>query len=180
MMLGIYEIAPASSVWDIPNVASRLDKKESAQRSARAIAVGLERVRGADYSERQWTIDAGVSPSFFSNLRGTPSKPPSDPSVDQLRQVLNVKQITLAEFFLDEARGRLSVVPKRQAVEQAFADALASMPSRAADRPRYLVEVVAGLLELPEGLPTTQADVDLAGQDDLEEAAPPRRATKRK
>jgi hypothetical protein len=176
MMLGIYEIVVPTAAWDIPNMATRSGKKESAQASALAIAERLSRLLGSG-SERQWTKDAGVSPSFFSNLRGTPTKPPSDPSVDQLRQVLGAKGVSLSEFFLPEAEGKVMRVPTTQAVEKAFADALGTLPSRAADRPRYLAEVVAGVLGLPEGLPATQNDQDQKAEDDRVEAVPPRAAT---
>lgn len=178
-MLGIYEIAGPVHAWDMPVMATRPDKKESAQRSALKIAEWLGKIGGA-MSERQWTKEAKVSPSFFSNLRGTPTKPPSDPSVDQLRQVLNVQDVTLPEFFLPEGKGRIVRAPTKQAVEQAFEDALKRLPSKAADRPRYLAEAVAGVLGLPEGLPAIESGEDHSAEGDQEEAAPPRVATTRK
>jgi hypothetical protein len=178
-MLGINEMARYKRLWDIPYMASRPDKKESAQRSALTIAERLEDVKPSDLSERQWTQKAGVSPSFFSNLRGTPTKPPSDPSVDQLRQVLRVVRVSLAEFFLPEADGALARAPSRRAVEQAIADALPSLPSKAADRARYLAEVVAGVLALPSGLQATPDAEDQQALDAPEEGVLPRAATKR-
>lgn len=179
MMLGIYEIAPRPLAWDIPNMASNPDRKENAQRSALEIADRLLGLKG-DVSERQWTIEAEVSPSFFSNLRGTPTKPPSDPSVDQLRRVLRARDVTLPEFFFPEAQGRLARMPTRQVAEKAIADALKEMPAKKADQPRYLLQAVQALLRLPATLPPTQDGEDHQAEADPEEATPPRSATNSK
>lgn len=179
MMLGIYEIAPGSFAWDIPNMASNPDRKQNAQRSALDIADRLAALKG-ELSERQWTIAADVSPSFFSNLRGTPTKPPSDPSVDQLRKVLRARNITLPEFFLSEAQGRVVRMPTRQAAEKAIYDALKGMPPKKADQPRYLLQAVQELLRLPASLTPIQDVEDLEGEGDLEEAPLPRSATNSK
>lgn len=99
-------------------MSKTVGKKERAQASALKIADKLSRLLKEKDSERQWTKDAGVSPSFFSNLRGTPTKPPSDPSVDVLRQVLSAREMTLAEFFVDEARGRVEKATRESSVDQ--------------------------------------------------------------
>lgn len=158
-------------------MAKRLDKKESAQRSALAIAERLAAIP-RNISERQWTMDAGVSPSFFSNLRGTPTKPPSDPSVDQLRQILSVRGVTLSEFFLPEASSRVVRVPTQRDVERAFERALAGLPAKQSARPAYLASVVAGALGLPASLPPTEDEADRSEVGAPEEVAPPREATK--
>jgi hypothetical protein len=178
-MLGINEIAGFSRVWDIPNMATTPEKKERAQASALAIAKKLANFPPGP-SERQWTIDAGVNNSWFSNLRGTPTKPPSDPSIDSLRAILDARGVTLAEFFLDEAQGRVARIPNRQALERAILDALPQLPGKSLARAQYLVQVVAGVLALPpdrEAIPAAQDSEDMA---DLEATAPRRAATKRK
>ena len=82
-------------------MTARPDKKNLAEASARAIAerfrrLGLpERFR----SERQWVEAAGVSSSFFTNLRGNETKPPSDPSVGNLRRVLEAGGTSRPQFF---------------------------------------------------------------------------------
>jgi len=130
-------------------MADKMDKKASAQLSALTIAARLAQ-NPHPISERQWTKDAEVSPSFFSNLRGTPTKPPSDPSVDQLRKMLSVRGLNLAEFFLEEARGKLVRVPTKQALEQALADVWEGLPKGRDRQIAYVAENVLRALQLPE------------------------------
>lgn len=143
-------MAPLAPVWESARMAANTERKRGAQDSALAIARKLETLRPQDMSERQWTIAAGVSPSFFSNLRGTPTKPPSDPSVDQLRKVLRVAGVTLSEFFLSEAAGRLLASPSRQVLEQAFGDVWAGLPSEQDRQIAYLAETALRALGLPD------------------------------
>lgn len=112
-MLGINEMAQAPCAWDIPNMA-KLDKRNDSQRRAAEIARRLAALQPDGLSERQWCIRAGVSSSFFSNLRGTPTKPPSEPSVGNLRAVLTEVGVTLPEFFLDEGEGRVAAISTAQ------------------------------------------------------------------
>ena len=90
-------------------------KKQRAESSARAIAARLEAMGlpPAFRSERQWIGAAGVSSSFFTNLRGSDNKPPSDPSIGNLRLILEAGGSSLPEFFLDEAKGRVVRPPTR-------------------------------------------------------------------
>lgn len=179
LMLGMYEIAPSSAVWDTQRMAAKFDKQESARASALDIARRLAAMPHPD-SERQWTIDAGVSSSFFSNLRGTPTKAPADPSVALLRQMLKVRGVTLPEFFADEAGSKLLPIALQRGLERAFEQALSALPEREEDRPRYLATVVQGLLALPSTRPATADDADGQAGGVLGEGAPPRRANKRK
>jgi hypothetical protein len=174
-MLGIYEIGAAALPWDMLRMAARDGKKESAQKSALAIAAKLARLEHQFPSEAQWCKHAGVSSSFFSNLRGTPTKPPSDPSVDSLRSVLRSVNFTLPEMFADEARDRLVPAPTEQAIEQALRDALPDMPRSPERRAEYLASVVLTLLGLPQGRPATEATEP---ESERVEDAPPRVATK--
>lgn len=174
-MLGIYELALRRPAWDIPNMAASNDKKAESQNSATAIAARLAKLQPPDLSERQWCDRAGVSASFFSNLRGTPTKPPSDPSVVNLKKVLSVVGVTLAEFFSPESAGRVAAVPTRRDLEQAFEDALPSLPKKG--RAEFLASVVRDVLALPGGRPAIPGDEETIEPDGHEEAVPARRAT---
>jgi hypothetical protein len=157
-ILGIYEMACPIDVWDISSMGTKTDKKKLAERRALAIARHLAALRPADLTERQWCIAAGVSSSFFSNLRGTPDKPPSEPTIGNLRSILDVVGITLPEFFADEARGRLVSMPNGQALEQALRDALPGLPKDQDRQLQYLYATVADVLELPSGTPAIAAN----------------------
>lgn len=135
-------------------MAAKSDRKDEAERSALRIARKLAVIKPDDLSERQWCDKAGVSPSFFSNLRGTPSKPPSDPGIDKLRSVLSVANITLAEFFADEARGKVAMVPTKQELAAVLGDALPGRPRQEDRLAEYLAETVIDILALP---PTKRA-----------------------
>jgi hypothetical protein len=180
-MLEIYQIAIRAPSWDISTMVARSDKKDLAEASARAIArrfreLGLpERFR----SERQWVEAAGVSSSFFTNLRGSDTKPPSDPSVGNLRLVLEAGGSSIPEFLADEANGRLVRPPTRPELEAAFRDALDDLPARRERRAEYLASVVESLLRLPQGRPASKAGADAPSEGDRKAAAPARRATRR-
>lgn len=178
-MLGMYEIACAVPVWDMSRMADKFDKQESARASALDIVRRLEAMPHP-VSERQWTIEAGVSSSFFSNLRGTPTKAPADPSVSLLRRVLQVRGVSLPEFFADEAGGKLLPVAIQQGLERAFAQALDGLPARAEDQPRYLATVVQRLLALPPRQAASERDAGGQDGDDIAAGAPARRASRRK
>lgn len=156
-MLGIYEIAVERCPWDIPNMANPSDKQESARLSALTIAARLAQ-NPHPISERQWTKDAEVSPSFFSNLRGTPTKAPSDPSVDQLRKVLRVRGMNLSEFFLAESYGRVMRAPTIQELEQALADVWEGLPKDKNRRISFVAESVLRALGLPESAISKQVE----------------------
>lgn len=158
-------------------MADKVERKARAERSALAIAERLARLRPPELTERQWCAQAGVSPSFFSNLRGTPTKPPSDPSVDGIRSVLDVIGMTPAEFFALEPGAGVITVPSVRALEQAIADALPGMPLRTDRRAQYLAEAVSRVLALPPDRPATSGETSPPATDDPAEAAPPRAAT---
>ena len=162
-------------------MAARRDKKNLAEASARGIA---ERFRSmgvpdAFRSERQWVEKAGVSSSFFTNLRGSETKAPSDPSVGNLRLVLEAGGSSIPEFFADEARGRLVRPPTRQELEAAFRDALDALPARKERRAEYLASVVESLLRLPKSRAASPGDSGAAPKAAPAAGAPARRATSR-
>jgi hypothetical protein len=162
-------------------MAARSDKKDLAEASAKKIAErfrkhGLpERFR----SERQWVEASGVSSSFFTNLRGSETKAPSDPSIGNLRLVLEAGGSSIPEFFADEARGKLVASPTRQELEEAFRDALDALPARKERRAEYLASVVEQLLRLPKNRSSSQDAADAPARADHKAAAPARRATRR-
>ncbi|HET7255587.1 MAG TPA: hypothetical protein VFJ46_17660 [Xanthobacteraceae bacterium] len=147
-MLEIYQIASDRGAWDISYVPSNPGKKEQAKASAKEIARRLQVLEKplAIDSEREWVRVAGVSSSFFTNLRNG-----SDPSVNNLRLILEAAGSSLPEFFRDEARTPLVQVPSKQALEQAIFEALDELPARPGRRAEYLAEVVQQLLALPPG-----------------------------
>lgn len=166
--------------WDIFPMASNSDKKAAAELRARALharLMALPRPR-EDYSNNDWTAEAGVSTSFFTNMQGR-SKPASEPSVGNLRLVLEAVGSTLPEFFADEAQGRLIARPTRQELEQAIADALPGLPKQADKRPGYLAEAVLNVLALPKSRPATAESGDRPAADDPATAAPPPASTRR-
>jgi hypothetical protein len=162
-------------------MAARSDKKDLAEASARGIAERFRKLGVPERfrSERQWVEAAGVSSSFFTNLRGSETKAPSDPSVGNLRLVLEAGGSSIPEFFAEESAGRLVRPPTRQELEAAFRDALDDLPARRERKAEYLASVVERLLRLPQNRPASKgaADGDAAG--DREAAAPARRATRR-
>lgn len=177
-MLGIYEMATRGLPWDTAGMA-RADKKERAAQSALRIADKLNGVDHGHPSVRQWLMAAGVSNSFLTNMRGTPTKGPADPSVDQLRQVLKMANLSLPEFFLEEGRGRVIQAPTKQALEEALADAMPQLPRRVEDRPSYLAQVVLDALALPADRPATHGSAEPKAEDDRATDALPAVATKR-
>lgn len=179
--LEIYQIAAAATPWNIFPMANP-DKKAEAERRARdtyqRLMVLKESVK-PEMSNNEWTKKAGVSTSFFTNMQGN-TKPASEPTVGNLRAVLAVMGVSLPEFFLAEAKGRLAPVPTQQVLERALADAWAGkMPRTQAGRISYLASVVRQLLQLPAPLPTTAGANDDSEAVVPGEAAPTRRATKR-
>ncbi len=157
-------------------------KQERSQASARRIAEGLKRMGLPEPydSERQWIQAAGVSASFFTNLRGSAAKPPSDPSVGNLRRMLEVAGSSLPEFFLEEAKGRVMRPPTRQAIEAAIADALEELPARGRERRvEYLAATVERLLGLPKSRRASRPTAGPRAAGARAAAAPPRRATRK-
>jgi len=157
-------------------MAERTQKKLESERLALELARRLTPLKPPLFSEAQWLAEADVSPSFFSNMRGTPTKPPSVPSVENLSKVLKVANVTLSEFFLPDAHGKVALAPKAQEIEKALQYALMSLPKRPSDRPAFLLEAVQGVLGLPADRPTKSGDVELLERDDPEAGAPPRAA----
>lgn len=154
------------------------EKKQEAEALALAIAERLKALQPELWSERHWADKAGVSASFFSNLRGTPTKPPSVPSVKQLADVLAAVNVSLSEFFLPDARGKVGRVPSEQALERRLSMALVELPKKPADRLPYLLDTVLGVLGLPGNQRAIQRADPTAAGGAHEEDAPPLAATK--
>lgn len=134
------------------------EKKAQIEREAQAICRRLLALRDQlkpELSGNDWTKAAAVSTSFFTNMQGSDKKSASEPGVIKLRDVLSVLDVSLSEFFLHESRGRVVRAPTRQALEQAFADALPDLPRNAGARASYLASTVQRLLGLPEDRPAT-------------------------
>lgn len=159
--------------WDMSSVMSRAAKKaESEQRAVRLYAM-LMALKPANLTERQWTKKAGVSGSFFTNLKGG-----SEPSIGLLRQVLNAVGVSLPEFFVQEAEGRLVQAPNEQELAAAIERVLPGLPLAADKRAEFLASTVSGVLRLPASMRTRIANDDSAESADPVEAAPTRAATK--
>lgn len=157
-------------------MAERTEKKLESERLALEIARRLTKLKPELFSEAQWLAEAEVSPSFFSNMRGTPTKPPSVPSVENLSKVLKVANVTLSEFFLPDARGKVALAPTVQELEQALRYALMSLPKKPSDRPAFLLEALQGVLGLPAGRPSKSDDGEPIEAGDPEAIALPRAA----
>lgn len=156
-------------------MAANPDRKADSERSALRIARRLLQLNPFG-SEAQWCKAAGVSASFFSNLRGTPTKGPSDPSVGKLRAMLEAAGVTLSEFFAEEARGKVALLPTKPTLEQVIAAALPGRPRQEDRLPEYLAEIVLELLQLP---PDHLRRIIEDAESDREEVAPPHASTKR-
>jgi hypothetical protein len=174
-MLGMYEIAPTILPWDIRCMAANPARKAESERSALRIVRRLLQLNPFD-SEAKWCKAAGVSSSFFSNLRGTPTKGPSDPSVGKLRAMLEAAGVTLSEFFAEEAQGRMTLMPTKPTLEQVIAAALPGRPRQEDRLPEYLAEIVLELLALP---PDHLRRIIQDAETDRAESVPLRVATKR-
>ena len=150
-------------------------KRAEAARSANAIYERLMKLRRTeDMSNNEWAKRAGVNTSFFTNLRKG-----SDPSIGNLRAVLAVAGVSLPEFFLDEASGRLILPPDVSALGGALADAISSMPRRADRRASYLAEILSGILALPQTEHATQSMMTSDDQAARAEETEARTATMR-
>lgn len=162
--------------WDISHMVVRPEKKAESEKRAKEIYRRLMAMHPLDppMSNNAWAGKAGVNTSFFTNL-GAGKKPASEPSIGNLRAVLEAAGSSIPEFFLKEARGRLVRAPSAQALESAIRDALPGLPRSADTRPGYLAEVVLNVLGLPSNRPAIQGEM----ASDHEEAAPPRVPTKR-
>ncbi|WP_156878157.1 hypothetical protein [Sphingopyxis sp. QXT-31] len=149
-------------------------KREESARRAREIYDRLMSLPRPDgYSNNQWASDAGVNTSFFTNLKNG-----SEPSVGNLRSVIEVQGITLPEFFLGEAHGRLSPTASVERLERAILEALPDAPKRYDKRARYLAEVVSQILQLPDDLHSTLSSAHPKAEADREEETAVRAATK--
>lgn len=114
--------------------------------------------RDKDLSNNEWTRRAKVNTSFFTNLKNG-----SEPSVGNLRAILTVVGVSLPEFFVNEAEGRLVKTPTAEQLEAAIGAVLPGLPRNPDKRAQYLAEAVQSVLELPVGTPSNVVQVDLRG-----------------
>jgi len=178
--LEIYQIGSMGSAWNIPAMASKPGKKADSEKRAKVIYQRLmDLPRDESFaSNNNWTKKAGVSTSFFTNLQGT-KKPASEPSIGNLRAVLEAAGSSIPEFFLHEAKHRLARAPTRQAIEQALLDAWDEAPPEQERRIAYLASTVLRLLELPADQPASDIVEHPGASDARAKASRPRSATKR-
>lgn len=174
-MMEIYQIAQPIPLWDIPGMAARAGKKKDAERRAQAMYGRLMALKPDDLSERQWLIQAGVSSSFFTNLKAG-----SEPSVGNLRLVLEAIGLTLPEFFAAEAKGRLAEVPSEQALASLIDRLLPRLPSVEPDkRSEFLASTLLGVFGLPATMRASAAN-DYSPAEAGHEATAPSPAPTRK
>lgn len=152
-------------------MAANPTKKASAEQRALSIHDRLLDLKPQDLTERQWALKAGVSSSFFTNLRGNGIKPPSEPSLTNLAAVLRVIDVTLPEFFLDEGHGRVVRNPPEADTIEAYRDLVDRLPKGADAAARFLNRNVRKLLGIPPG---PGAIADPQSEDAPAEAAPAR------
>lgn len=164
--------------WEISYMPADPGKKAEAETRARALYRRLMALArpAALSSNNKWTEQAGVSTSFFTNMQGG-TKPASEPSIGNLRRVLEAAGTTIPEFFAEEAEGRLVPAPTRQALETAIRNAWPSMPRDPGKRPGFLAEVVLRELALPSDRPSSRPDADASAEPADAAVPPPRAAT---
>lgn len=111
-------------------------------------------------SNNEWAKRAGVNTSFFTNIKNG-----SEPSVGNLRSVLTAVGMSLPEFFLAEAGGKLMHRPSSDRLGSAILESLPGLPKSREKRAAYLAEVVIGVLELPVPPEATSDDSGLPAAD---------------
>lgn len=154
-MLEIYQIAGGGVVCDNFLMAATIDKKAEAEANARRLYQKLMALKPEGLSNNEWTRRAGVSTSFFTNMMGV-TKSASEPTVGNLRRILEAIDKTLPEFFLDEGKGRLHRAPGEQEIAQALHDVWDGLPEQKDRQIAYLAAVLTRALALPELEPSTQ------------------------
>ena len=137
-------------------------KAEQRRQRAKALYDRLMSVKPMGLSHNDWTTRAGVNQSALNAVRKG-----SIPSIENLTNLLKAIGLTLPEFFLDEAEGRVIRTPSEEELQHAIREALPGLPSDPGRRMQYLVAVVADVLQLPEGMP-----VSADNRNDPEHPAP--------
>lgn len=107
----------------------------------------LSRAKPADLSERQWCLKAGVSTSFFTDVRkGTV------PSIDKVERMANAAGQSLAEFVSGGPQKGVNAARLQKAILDAF-----PLPPLPFDQQAgYLADVVLDILGLPPTQTTSQ------------------------
>ena len=150
-----------------------VNKKQEAEKRARVVYDRLMNLpRDPSLSNNDWCRNAGVSTSFFSNLKGRDNKPASEPTLGNLRLILEYVGSSLPEFFVAESKGRLAVAPSRQELIRAISEALPGLPRAADRRAQYLADTVASALGLPAGLRDAPGNDESEAEDAREASVP--------
>jgi hypothetical protein len=105
-------------------------------------------------SNNEWAKKAMVNTSFFTNVRNG-----SEPSVGNLQAVLRAVDVTLPEFFLHDAKGRLVARPTQAELEAAIRAVLPGLPKDQDRQAEYLAEAVGAVLELQQTPESNIVDV---------------------
>jgi hypothetical protein len=143
--LEIYQLPSSGHVGYFQHM-TREERKAGTTARAKSLyerLMALPRPEGL--SNNEWAKRAGVNTSFFTNVRNG-----SEPSVGNLRSVLEAIGVTLPEFFLDEAPECVVLAPSERELTEALRDALPGLPRSPERRAEYLAEVVLSVLALPK------------------------------
>jgi len=138
-----------------------MNRAEAAQRASELYEKLMALPRPTGMSNNEWAQKAGVNTSFFVNVRKG-----SEPSIGNLRKVLEAVDVSLPEFFADEADGRLVRKPSAQELTAALGQALPEIPKRADRRAAFLADAVLHVLGLPQDLRAKLASQESGGKDD--------------
>lgn len=112
-------------LWEMANMETANDKKAEAEARARDLYERLMALKGdSNLSNNDWCKAAGVNTSFFTAMKGSDTKRPSEPSIGNLRLVLQAISSSIPEFFVDEARVKLVPLPNQAQLEGMMASLL--------------------------------------------------------
>ena len=176
-MLEIYQMAEMKMPCQVGDMALGAGKKAEAEQRSRVLYARLMALKPDDLSERAWLRNAGVNSSFFSNLRNKGA----EPTIGNLRAVLEAIGLTIPEFFVSEAQGRLFPAPSEQELTEAIRRVLPGLPATTPSsdrRAEYLAATVLDVLGLPRNMRATQPSESSDEKDAGEEGSKPQTSTK--
>lgn len=126
-------------MWEMSNMA-----RAESSGIVELLPAMFARAKPDDLSWRQWTIQADVSGSFFTDVKNG-----IDPSIGRVERVVNAIGLSLVDFF----EGRLPadvVASSDETLVQTLRVAIQDMPRGSADkRAQYLAEYLSTALGLP-------------------------------
>lgn len=130
----------------------------------------LTRAKPADLSERQWCLKAGVSTSFFTDVRKG-----AVPSIDKVERMANAVGQSLAEFVSGGPQKGVNGARLQKAILDAF-----PLPPLPFDQQAgYLADVVLDILGLPPTQTTSPTNDAMPLAADNAEGAPLLGSTRR-